>query len=240
VAFGDDERIRHGLALASMPSEARTAGEGATGECRAPDTISGTAYLEIVDAVDQSVAFGTPFGSAAAARSDAGGGWVDWVVVDWVVAVPDIDSRASRVGRPAIPGTRRRRDGMELRWRIPGHEIVGTGLDLPFLVARDIPAELHPSAGAAADRPRLTGVGLIGDSARLAAWLGGPFPGVTPEVLPATPGRRPGLQAPVHPGARGAGVGYRRRRCGVSLRSRHSRPRRRLGERPRRPAGLHW
>ena len=53
-----------------------------------------------------------PFGQVVRARSEAGGGWLGWVV-----QVDDISEQESRLGRESVVGNRHRPDGVELRWR---------------------------------------------------------------------------------------------------------------------------
>jgi hypothetical protein len=156
--------------------------------------LAGRAYLEVVEVVERPVALGTAFGSAVAARSDAGGGWVGWVV-----AVDDVAGSSVRLGREVASGHRRRPDGVELRWRTLGVDVLVTDPELPFLISWDVPDGLHPASGAqaVAAGPRLAGLELAGDAARLSTWIGADlttaFPGITVTVTPAGSGRPAGL-----------------------------------------------
>lgn len=190
----------------------RALGMGATPGGRHPSwgtrnaviPLACTAYLEVVEVVDRPIALEADFGAAIAAGSDAGGGWLGWVV-----AVDDIGAWAARLGSAVAEGVRRRPDGTELRWRTLCSDILDTDPDLPFPITWDVPADQHPSAGdpgsstPGSSRPWLTGVELVGDPSRLAAWLGtelGSTPdvrlaGVTVEVRPPATGCVPGLCA---------------------------------------------
>jgi Glyoxalase-like domain len=155
--------------------------------------LAARAYLEVVEVIDRPVALGTAFGSAVAARSDAGGGWVGWVM-----AVDDVAGRSGRLGREVASGSRRRPDGVELRWRTLGVDVLVTEPELPFLISWDVPDGLHPASGARpGTAPRLTGLELVGDAARLSTWIGADpataFPGITVTVAPAGSGRHAGL-----------------------------------------------
>src|SRR5512145_1634659 len=69
-------------------------------------------YLEVVEVLDHPAADKVPFGQAVRARTEAGGGWLGWVV-----AVDDLRPIEARLGRRAVDGNRRRPDGYELRWK---------------------------------------------------------------------------------------------------------------------------
>jgi hypothetical protein len=161
--------------------------------------LAGRAYLEVVEVVDDAVARGTVFGSAVAAVSAVGGGWVGWAV-----AVDDVDGWSAKLGRDVVPGRRTRPDGVELRWRTLGVDVLGTDPELPFLISWDVPEGLHPASGAdpgarPAAAPRLTGLELAGDADRLSTWIGGDpataFPGITVTMAPAGSGPHAGLSA---------------------------------------------
>jgi hypothetical protein len=128
--------------------------------------LAGGTYLEIVEALDHPASDKAPFGQAVKARSALGGGWLGWVV-----AVDDITVVEQRLGRPAVAGNRHRPDGTELLWRQLG--VNGTIADpqLPFFVQWDIPADLHPSAGADAGLA-LACLEIAGDPHRVSEWLG--------------------------------------------------------------------
>jgi len=128
--------------------------------------LAGGTYLEIVEALDHPASDKAPFGQAVKARSALGGGWLGWVV-----AVDDITVVEERLGRPAVAGNRHRPDGTELLWKQLG--VNGTIADpqLPFFVQWDIPADLHPSAGADGGLSLAT-LEIAGDPQRVSEWLG--------------------------------------------------------------------
>ncbi len=126
-------------------------------------------YLEVVEVLDHPASDKAPFGQAVRARSEAGGGWLGWVV-----AVDDLAPIEKRLEREAVPGNRHRPDGVELRWMQVGVKGLQTDPQLPFFVQWDSPAELHPSVGCSG-RLSLSKVEIAGDPHRVAAWLDTPF-----------------------------------------------------------------
>lgn len=125
-------------------------------------------YVEVVEVLDHPASDKAPFGQAVRARSQAGGGWLGWVV-----AVPDLAGAEQRLGRDAVPGNRHRPDGVELRWRQLGIKGLLADPQLPFFISWDCAPDLHPSTAADND-VRLTGLQIAGDPARVNEWLGEP------------------------------------------------------------------
>lgn len=122
-------------------------------------------YLEIVATLDHPAADRAPFGRAVSARTEAGGGWLAWAV-----AVPDISTYETRLGRPAANGHRRRPDGFDLRWRQIGVNDVAEDPQVPFFVQWDSDREHHPSVpGSPIALRRLE---ICGDEATVDAYLG--------------------------------------------------------------------
>lgn len=157
--------------------------------------IAGHRYLEVVEALDHPSVDKVAFAQAVRARSEAGGGWLCWVV-----AVDDLGPVEARLGRRAIEARHRRPDGGELRWRQVGVNGHTGDPQLPFVVCWESPAAEHPSNSATIDRP--TGVELIrleigGNPHRLAEWLGEPDdrPLDAVEIDWAAPHGQPGIQA---------------------------------------------
>ena len=108
-----------------------------------------------------------PFGQAVRARSALGGGWLGWVV-----AVDDITRRRAaarpRGGRPAT-GTAP--TAPSCAWKQIGINGLIADPQLPFFIQWEVPAELHPSAGA--DPRVLPGrLEIAGDPQRVSEWLG--------------------------------------------------------------------
>jgi hypothetical protein len=123
-------------------------------------------YLEVVEVLDHPASDKAAFGQAVRARSEAGGGWLGWVV-----RVNDLTPVEDRLERSAVDGNRHRPDGIELRWRQLG--VRGTQADpqLPFFVQWETGPELHPSNGATG-HVRLSKIEVAGDPTRVADWLG--------------------------------------------------------------------
>jgi hypothetical protein len=128
--------------------------------------LAGNTYLEIVEVLDHPASDKAPFGQAVRARSAAGGGWLGWVV-----AVDDITVVEKRLGREAVTGHRYRPDGTELHWKQIGVNGLLADPQLPFFVQWQIPAELHPSAGADPSFS-LACLEIAGDPRRVSEWLG--------------------------------------------------------------------
>ena len=107
-------------------------------------------YLEVVAALDHPAADKAPFGQAVKARTEAGGGWLAWVV-----AVDDIAPIEARLGRAAVDGHRRRPDGVDLSWRQIGVLDLLDDPALPFFIQWKSDAGAAPvRRPATATRPR--------------------------------------------------------------------------------------
>jgi len=124
-------------------------------------------YVEVVEVLDHPASDKAPFGQAVRARSEAGGGWLGWVV-----CVDDLSEAERRLGREAAVGSRHRPDGVELRWRQLGIKGLMSDPQLPFYIHWDDPA-LHPSVGAHTD-VTISGLQIAGDPDRVRDWLGLP------------------------------------------------------------------
>jgi hypothetical protein len=98
-------------------------------------------YLEVVEALQHPAVERAPFGRLVKARSEAGGGWLTWVV-----AVDDIAPIEQRLGRPAAPGHRVRPDGFDLRWSQIGINDAENDRQLPWFIHWDSDAAEHPAA----------------------------------------------------------------------------------------------
>jgi len=153
--------------------------------------LIGRQYLEVVEVLDHPSSDKAPFGQVVRERSEAGGGWMSWVV-----AVDDIEPVEKHIGRHAVPGNRRRPDGFNLRWRQIG--VKGTQADpqLPFVVCWDIPDVEHPSQCGVNDI-RLVALEIAGDPSRVADWLGESVLNVLEDrqVEWVAPRGTPGIQA---------------------------------------------
>jgi len=126
-------------------------------------------YLEVVEVLDHPASDKAPFGQAVRARSEAGGGWLGWVV-----SVDDIGRVEKRLEREAVQGNRHRPDGVELRWKQLGVKGLQSDPQLPFFVQWETPASEHPSQGASG-KVSLEKVEIAGDPYRVSAWLDTPY-----------------------------------------------------------------
>jgi len=130
--------------------------------------LGGGTYLEVVAALDHPASDAAPFGKAVKARAEAGGGWLGWAV-----AVDDIASIETRLGRSSVPGHRRRPDGVDLEWRQIGVNELIADPQLPFFVQWLGAPELHPAFGAESDL-RIERLEICGDEDRVSTYLGVP------------------------------------------------------------------
>ena len=102
--------------------------------------LTGGCYIEAVEALEHPAADTAPFGRAVRARSEAGGGWLGWVV-----RVADMAPVEARLGRRAVEGHRRRPDGFDLRWLQVGVNDLMADPQLPFFVHWLSDEDQHPS-----------------------------------------------------------------------------------------------
>jgi hypothetical protein len=131
-------------------------------------------YLEVVATLDHPAADSAPFGRAVKARSERGGGWLGWAV-----NVDDLTPFEARLGRPAVPGHRRRPDGFDLRWRQIGINDLAADNQFPYFLHWETDAAHHPSNDGG--MVELTGLQFAGELDRVQEYLGAP-------VLPSFPG----------------------------------------------------
>ena len=124
-------------------------------------------YVEIVEVLDHPASDKAAFGQAVRARSEAGGGWLGWVV-----RVDDLTEAEKRLGYESSEGSRRRPDGVELKWRQLGIKGLMADPQLPFYVKWD-DESVHPSVGATTD-VTISGLQIAGDPDRVCEWLGLP------------------------------------------------------------------
>jgi hypothetical protein len=124
-------------------------------------------YVEVVEVLEHPAADKAPFGQVVRARSEAGGGWLGWVV-----CVDDITEQERRLGREAVEGNRHRPDGVELRWKQIGIKGLQADPQLPFFIEWEdgVP---HPSDGAHTT-VTIESLQIAGDPDRVREWLGLP------------------------------------------------------------------
>jgi hypothetical protein len=131
----------------------------------------GRDYLELISVVDRDAAAGTVLGRTLLDLTERGDGWYSLCLAD-----DDIEATARRLDLDVEPGLRTTPEGRELRWR-------GAGIDaevrepwLPFFIAWDVPADLHPGRAGADGRRDVEGIASAivgGDADRMRRWLAG-------------------------------------------------------------------
>ena len=124
-------------------------------------------YVEVVEVLDHPASDKAPFGQAVRARSEAGGGWLGWVV-----RVDDMSEAERRLGREATVGCRRGPDGVELNWHQLGVKGLMADPQLPFYI-KWADQSRHPSVGATTN-VAISGLQIAGDPERVREWLGRP------------------------------------------------------------------
>lgn len=127
--------------------------------------LLGDRYLEVVEVLDHPASDKAPFGQVVRARSEAGGGWLGWVV-----SVEDITKQEQRLGRDSVTGNRHRPDGVELRWKQLGVKGLQSDPQLPFFVEWAEGAQ-HPS-GIGSTQVALRSLEIAGDPERVRDWVG--------------------------------------------------------------------
>ena len=142
----------------------------------------GQDYVELIAVVDAEVGRSTALGRALLALT--AGGRDRWFAV--CLSDTEIDATAERLGLAVEPGERARPDGERLRWRGAGIEDDDRDAWLPFFIAWDVPAALHPGRTPIVHDANVLGiarVGVAGDAARLRDWLGPSGEGLPIEVV---------------------------------------------------------
>ncbi|MDQ1483418.1 MAG: hypothetical protein QOF35_1494 [Actinomycetota bacterium] len=129
--------------------------------------LAGGRYVEVVAVLDHPASDKAPFGQAVRACSEAGGGWLGWVV-----SVSDLPETEKRLGRESVAGSRHRPDGVVLKWRQLGIKGLIADPEVPFYIQWE-DMSVHPSVGATTD-VTISGLQIAGDPQRVSDWLGGP------------------------------------------------------------------
>ena len=124
-------------------------------------------YIEVVAVLDHPASDKAPFGQAVRARSEAGGGWLGWVV-----CVDDLAESEQRLGLQGVVGSRHRPDGVQLKWRQLGVKGLMADPQVPYFIQWD-DKSVHPSVGATND-VTICGLQIAGDPKRVCEWLGLP------------------------------------------------------------------
>jgi hypothetical protein len=149
----------------------------------------GRDYVELIAVVDPEVGRATALGRALVAlTADGRDRWFAICLSD-----TEIDATAERLGLAVEPGERARPDGEWLRWRGAGIEDDHRDAWLPFFIAWDGPASMHPARAAIGHDADVLGIARVevaGDAARLRDWLGPSGEGLPIEVVEGEPGVR--------------------------------------------------
>jgi len=124
-------------------------------------------YVEVVTVLDHPASDKAPFGQAVRARSEAGGGWLGWVV-----SVDDLTPAEERLGRKAVVGSRHRPDGVQLTWHMLGVKGLMADPQVPSYIQWD-DMSVHPSVGATTG-VTISGLQIAGHPERVREWLGLP------------------------------------------------------------------
>ena len=161
AAAADELAVRHGLAAVEG---GRHPGWGTANRI----VPLGETYLELIAVVDPDEAAASEFGRWVASTSSAG---ETTRLLGWAVRTHDLDGVARRLGLAIGSGSRAAPDGSQLRWRSAGIEQAHVEPSLPFFLEWD-PASTHPGRSAPAQPATIARVGVRGDPARLARWLG--------------------------------------------------------------------
>ena len=153
--------------------------------------LKGMQYVEVVECLDHPASDKAPFGQAVRARSEAGGGWLGWVV-----SVDDISPFEQRLGRESVAGNRHRPDGVELTWKQLGVKGLLSDPQLPYMLQWTIEDTIRPGADKISDLT-IAGLQIAGDPQRVTDWLGTdpsePLAGIDVEWV--APKGTPGLLA---------------------------------------------
>lgn len=153
--------------------------------------LTGHQYVEVVEVLEHPAADKAPFGQAVRARSEAGGGWLGWVV-----EVQDLTPYEDKLGCPSVPGSRLFPDGRQLEWHQIGVKGLISDPQLPFMVRFDSESDMHPSQARITD-VQLAGMDIAGSPERVTEWLGGPVEDVLAslDVIWSAPNGTPGVMA---------------------------------------------
>ncbi|MGN6609905.1 MAG: VOC family protein [Jatrophihabitans sp.] len=122
-------------------------------------------YLEVVEALDHPAVDRAPFGRLVRDKTAAGGGWLAWVL-----QVDDLAPIERRLHRAAVPGHRRRPDGVDLRWWQIGINDTTDDPQLPYFISWSSDPADHPSVPGSA--VRVSRLEFAGDEATVDTYLG--------------------------------------------------------------------
>ena len=149
----------------------------------------GRDYVELIAVVDPEAGRATSLARALLAlTADGRDRWFALCLSD-----TEIDATAERLDLAVEPGERARPDGERPRWRGAGIEDDHRDAWLPFFIAWDVPASMHPGRTAISHDAGVLGIARVevaGDAARLRDWLGPSGDGLPIDVVDGDPGVR--------------------------------------------------
>jgi len=130
----------------------------------------GSSYIELIAVVDRDEAASSPMGS-----------WLERRLVEvgegpaaLCLRTDDIEAAAQRTNRKPLEMSRRRPDGVELKWHLVALDsAINEGL--PFFIQWHVDDRDHPGRGPVEHRSAAVGIDwveLAGDRHRLEEWLG--------------------------------------------------------------------
>ena len=149
----------------------------------------GQDYVELIAVVDPAGGRTTALGRALLALTRDGR--ERWFAV--CLSDTEIEVTAARLGLTVEPGERMRPDGSRLRWQGAGIEDADRDAWLPFFIAWDVPAALHPGRAAIEHDAAVLGIARVevaGDAGRLRAWLGPAGDSLPIDLVDGEPGVR--------------------------------------------------
>ena len=157
-------RWRDGFGLGSLPGGVHPA--WGTGNRIVP---LGSTYVELIAVLDQATATASDLGRAV--REVAASGDAPLV---WCLGTDDLAGVAGRLGLAITEGSRRKPDGVVLRWRSAGLEAALAEPWRPFFIAWEVEPEAHPGRGVVhhtMDAPGIAWLEVSCEPSALLAWL---------------------------------------------------------------------
>lgn len=158
-------------------------------------------YLELVEVLEHPAADKAPFGQAVRARTALGGGWMGWVV-----SVDDMEPIEERLGRQAVPGSRRFPDGRLLEWSQIGIRDLIRDPQLPYFLSWRSTEDILPRA--LLGDAWLEAIRIAGQRSVVEEWLGRSvddiFDGVLVSFVDPADGQRTGIVSATFGGPRGS------------------------------------
>lgn len=153
--------------------------------------VAHSRYIEVVEVLEHPAAEKAVFGQAVRARSEAGGGWLAWVI-----EVDDMAPLEERLQRSAVRGTRQFPDGRRLEWEQIGVRGLIADPQLPYFICWTSDPILRPSALPPA-AVEILEIRLSGSRDRVSEWIGAPLGPVFDEVALTfdSPNGNPGIES---------------------------------------------